>query len=109
MLFRPRQKRLPTVDEIENKKNYLTAEQLKDFLQNEEQITDPSLDESCKVIARFEPSNEGRKYDELGIDGFRFLLLHDEFCIMNPHKMHHIYHDMTRPLTDYFIATSHNT
>jgi hypothetical protein len=28
---------------------------------------------------------------------------------MNTDKSQRIYQDMTRPITDYFIATSHNT
>lgn len=98
-----------TKTDIDNKKNYLTVEQLKDFLQKDQYMTDISLEDSLKLIKTFEPSSEGQEHDELGIDGLRLLLLHDEFCIMNPHKSHRVYHNMTRPLTDYFIATSHNT
>jgi hypothetical protein len=68
-----------------------------------------SIEDSSKLIAKFEPSSEGQKYEEIGVDGLRLLLLHDEFCIMNPNKSYKVYHDMTRPITDYFIATSHNT
>jgi len=91
------------------RKNYLTIEQLKDFLQQEENMRALSIEDCSRLIARFEPSIEGRQYEEIGVDGLRLLLLHDEFCIMNPDKSHRIYHDMTRPITDYFIATSHNT
>ena len=72
-------------------------------------MTDVTLEDSAKLIARFEPSQEGQQYEEMGVDGFRLLLLHDELCILNPNKSQRVYHDMTRPLTDYFIATSHNT
>lgn len=91
------------------KKNYLTIEQLKEFLQNEEQIVPLSIEDCSRLITRFEPSIEGQHSEEIGVDGLRFLLLHDEFCILDTNKTHRIYHDMTRPLTDYFIATSHNT
>ncbi|CAF3395848.1 unnamed protein product [Rotaria sp. Silwood1] len=91
------------------RKNFLTIEQLKHFLQKEEHMKALSIEDCSRLIARFEPSNEGRQCEEIGVDGFRLLLLHDEFCIMNPDKIHRIYHDMTRPITDYFIATSHNT
>ncbi len=104
--FPRRKKGVPDVD---NKKNYLTIEQLKDFLQKEQHMTSLSIEDSSKLIARFEPSLEGQKHKEIGVDGLRLLLLHDEFCIMNPNKSHKIYQDMTRPITDYFIATSHNT
>jgi hypothetical protein len=95
--------------DLDNKKNYLTTEQLKDFLQKEQKMESLSIEDSAKLIARFEPSSEGQKFEQMGVDGFRLLLLHEEFCIMNPNKSHQIYHDMTRPMTDYFIATSHNT
>ncbi len=89
--------------------NYLTIEQLKDFLQKEEQIKALSIEDCAKLIVRFEPSIEGRQCESIGVDGLRLLLLHDEFCIMNADKACRVYQDMTRPITDYFIATSHNT
>ena len=98
----------PSTHAVE-KKNYLTIEQLKDFLQNEEQIKALSIEDCSRLIARFEPSVEGRQCEEMGVDGLRLLLLHDEFCLMNAEKANRVYHDMTRPITDYFIATSHNT
>ncbi|CAF1147619.1 unnamed protein product [Adineta ricciae] len=91
------------------RKNYLTIEQLKDFLQKEENIKALSIEDCSRLIARFEPSVEGRQCEGMGVDGLRLLLLHEEFCLMNADKSHRIYHDMTRPITDYFIATSHNT
>lgn len=91
------------------RKNYLTIEQLKDFLQNEEHIKALSIEDCARLIVHFEPSGEGRHCEEIGVDGLRLLLLHDEFCLMNAEKANRIYHDMTRPITDYFIATSHNT
>ncbi|CAF0734693.1 unnamed protein product [Didymodactylos carnosus] len=89
-------------------KNYWTIEQLKDFLQNEQHMT-VSIEDCAKLIKRFEPSVEGKQCEEMGVDGLRLMLLHDEFCIMNPNHANQVYHDMTRPLSDYFIATSHNT
>lgn len=91
------------------RRNYLTIEQLKEFLQHEEHIKALSIEDCSRLIARFEPSNEGRHCEEIGVDGLRLLLLHDEFCLMNAEKANRVYHDMTRPITDYFIATSHNT
>jgi hypothetical protein len=99
----------PTSSNSVEKKNYLTIEQLKDFLQKEEHMRALSIEDCSRLIARFEPSIEGRQCEEIGVDGLRLLLLHDEFCIMNTDKSQRIYQDMTRPITDYFIATSHNT
>jgi hypothetical protein len=108
LTFRRRRKETTTSD-IDNKKNYLTIQQLQNFLQEEQYMKDLSIEDCSKLIARFEPSSEGQNYEEIGVDGLRLLLLHDEFCIMNPNKSYNVYHDMTRPITDYFIATSHNT
>lgn len=99
----------PTSSNTVERKNYLTIEQLKDFLQKEEQIRALSIEDCSRLIVRFEPSIEGRQCEEIGVDGLRLLLLHDEFCILNMDKAQRIYHDMSRPITDYFIATSHNT
>ena len=99
--------RIPSNESRRN--NFLTSEQLKHFLQKEEHIQALSIEDCSRLIHRFEPTVEGRQSDEIGVDGLRLLLLHDEFCIMNSDKVHRVYHDMTRPLTDYFIATSHNT
>jgi len=99
----------PTSSDLIEKKNYLKIEQLKTFLQKEEHMKSLSIEDCSRLIARFEPSVEGRQCEEMSVDGFRLLLLHDEFCIMNTDKSYRIYHDMTRPITDYFIATSHNT
>lgn len=103
-----KQKKWPKVETIEQK-NSLTIEQFKEFLHEEQQMKSISIDECAKLIQRFEPSDEGRQYDQIGIDGLRLFLLHDDFCLLNPSKVQHIYQDMRRPLTDYFIATSHNT
>ncbi|CAF1576103.1 unnamed protein product [Rotaria magnacalcarata] len=95
--------------DVTDENQYLSIEQLQDFLQKEQHLKTISIEDCSKLIARFEPSLEGRASEELSVDGLRLLLLHDEFCIMNPNKTRRVYHDMTRPITDYFIATSHNT
>ncbi|UJR17051.1 hypothetical protein I4U23_003948 [Adineta vaga] len=104
-----RRHRRPSSSNVIDKKDYLTVKQLKDFLEKEQHTGIVSDEDASKLIDRFEPSDNGRKYNELSIDGFRLLLLHDEFCIVNLDKIQRVYHDMTRPITDYFIATSHNT
>lgn len=99
----------PSTPDSANKSNYLTVEQLQNFLQKSQQMKTVSIEDCAKLITLFEPSLEGRQSEQLGVDGLRMLLLHDEFCIMNANKSRRVYQDMTRPITDYFIATSHNT
>ncbi|CAF1523086.1 unnamed protein product [Adineta ricciae] len=94
---------------IAGKKNYLTMKQLRKFLVREQHMKNISYEDCSKLIDRFEPSDQRRSYKELSVDGFRLLLLHDEFCIIDIEKTERVYQDMTRPITDYFIATSHNT
>jgi phosphatidylinositol phospholipase C, delta len=100
---------LPSTSTNDDKRNYLTLEQFERFLRVEQQMATITVDDCSRLIVRFEPSIEGQQDRQLSIDGLRLLLLHDEFCLVNSIKTHRVYHDMTRPLTDYFIATSHNT
>ena len=68
-------------------------------------------DEDCKlVVDEFEPSPGRRKKSLLSGEGFsRFFLFSDLHDICDRSKMDNIYQDMTRPLSHYFVSTSHNT
>ncbi|CAF0885241.1 unnamed protein product [Adineta ricciae] len=102
-------RRSPSLTKTVHDNNYLTVEQFQEFLQKEQHMRDVTIEDCSKLIAKFEPSDEGPTCEEIGVDGLRLFLLHDEFCLMNADKAHRVYQDMTRPITDYFIATSHNT
>lgn len=41
--------------------------------------------------------------------GLREMLLSEEHQLMKPEHRNKVYQDMTKPLTDYWINTSHNT
>ncbi len=43
------------------------------------------------------------------ITGLREMLLSDENQLMKPEHRKTVYQDMTKPLTDYWVNTSHNT
>ncbi|CAF0949612.1 unnamed protein product [Rotaria sordida] len=62
-----------------------------------------------ELINEFETDVELQEKGQLSLNGFRNLLLSDEFSVMKPWCSRHIYQDMTRPLSDYYINTSHNT
>ncbi|CAM4790482.1 unnamed protein product [Rotaria magnacalcarata] len=53
--------------------------------------------------------NERLNNNQLLILGFRNMLLSSNFDIVKPSYARHIYQNMTRPLCDYYINTSHNT
>ncbi|CAF2666556.1 unnamed protein product [Rotaria sp. Silwood2] len=61
-----------------------------------------------KLIDEFETDVELQENGQLSLNGLN-LLLSDDFSLMKPWCSRHIYQDMTRPLTDYYINTSHNT
>ncbi|UJR10105.1 hypothetical protein I4U23_014327 [Adineta vaga] len=91
-----------------NTYNYMTIEEVKEFLMNE-QNQRLSSSEVAELIKKFDPSTEGKECIELGVDGLREMLLSDEYQLMNQEHRTRIYQDMTKPLTDYWVNTSHNT
>ncbi|KAK2105674.1 1-phosphatidylinositol 4,5-bisphosphate phosphodiesterase eta-2 [Saguinus oedipus] len=65
--------------------------------------------ESCQdIIEQFEPCPENRSKGLLGIDGFTNYTRSPAGDIFNP-EHHRVHQDMTRPLSHYFITSSHNT
>ncbi|CAF3286134.1 unnamed protein product [Rotaria sp. Silwood2] len=68
-----------------------------------------SLNQAQKVIDEFEMNTEFREKGFLSLDGFRNMLLSRNFDITESSSSREIYQDMTRPLCDYYINTSHNT
>ena len=78
-----------------------------------------------ELIKKFDQSIEAKECVEMGVDGkssertlrftvametgLREMLLSDEHLLMKPEHRNTVYQDMTRPLTDYWINTSHNT
>lgn len=79
-----------------------------------------------RLINEFEPDLDLRKKNLLSFDGifrarddfffklhflvgFRNLMMTDDFFLMRPWCSRQPYQNMSRPLTDYYINTSHNT
>ncbi|CAF2640601.1 unnamed protein product [Rotaria sp. Silwood2] len=105
---------------------YMDTNELLYFLQNVQnqkiivyQLKQCNVDYSiesivtCKqvqeLINEFEPNIDFKEKGQLSLNGFRNLLLSDDFSLMKPWCSRLIYQDMTRPLGDYYINTSHNT
>ncbi|KAJ8299405.1 hypothetical protein KUTeg_023465 [Tegillarca granosa] len=88
--------------------DYLSTDDLLLFLEAEQGMARVTKDKCLEVINNFEPSKEGRKLGQLGIDGFTHYLLSEECDIFDPdHKK--CCQDMSHPLSHFFIASSHNT
>ncbi|EDQ84931.1 uncharacterized protein MONBRDRAFT_34469 [Monosiga brevicollis MX1] len=83
----------------------LSPEQLQVFLrvEQEEKL---SLEEVEAIIKRFE---HARDDGFMGIDGFTNMLTDPSASAYKQQHRSEVYQDMTRPLSQYFIASSHNT
>ncbi|KTG44577.1 hypothetical protein cypCar_00000621 [Cyprinus carpio] len=65
--------------------------------------------EYCKmIINQFEPCSENQTRMVLGIDGFTNYMRSPAGDVFNP-EHYQVNQDMTQPLTNYYIASSHNT
>ncbi|XP_040843702.1 1-phosphatidylinositol 4,5-bisphosphate phosphodiesterase eta-2 isoform X1 [Ochotona curzoniae] len=89
-------------------KEHMDAADLQRFLEVEQKMVGVTL-ESCRdIIEQFEPCPENRRRGVLGIDGFTNYARSPAGDIFNP-EHHGVHQDMTRPLSHYFITSSHNT
>ncbi|KAL1020791.1 hypothetical protein UPYG_G00004710, partial [Umbra pygmaea] len=91
-----------------NHKDHLDAADLARFLELEQKMTKVTKDHCLEIVNKFEPCPENQKQGVLGIDGFTNYMRSPAGDIFNP-EHYEVMQDMTRPLCDYFIASSHNT
>ncbi|XP_036316840.1 1-phosphatidylinositol 4,5-bisphosphate phosphodiesterase eta-2 isoform X2 [Pipistrellus kuhlii] len=89
-------------------KDHLAAADLQRFLEAEQKMTGVTLESCQDLIQQFEPCPENRSKGVLGIDGFTNYTRSPAGDIFNP-AHHGVHQDMTRPLSHYFITSSHNT
>ncbi|XP_015999899.2 1-phosphatidylinositol 4,5-bisphosphate phosphodiesterase eta-2 isoform X3 [Rousettus aegyptiacus] len=89
-------------------KDHLGAADLQRFLEVEQKMTGVTLESCQDIIAQFEPCPENKRKGVLGIDGFTNYTRSPAGDIFNPGH-HAVHQDMTRPLSHYFISSSHNT
>ncbi|XP_041340435.1 1-phosphatidylinositol 4,5-bisphosphate phosphodiesterase zeta-1 [Pyrgilauda ruficollis] len=88
--------------------NILPNGQLLKFLAKEQFQTEANETTALEIIMKYEPIDEVRKKRQLSFEGFVRYLNSDECSIFkSQHKS--VYQDMTKPLCDYFISSSHNT
>ncbi|KAM9689135.1 1-phosphatidylinositol 4,5-bisphosphate phosphodiesterase eta-2 [Trichechus inunguis] len=91
-----------------NHKDHLDAADLQHFLEVEQKMTGVTLESCQDIIEQFEPCPENKSKGVLGIDGFTNYMRSPAGDIFNP-THHSVHQDMSRPLSHYFITSSHNT
>ncbi|XP_051029768.1 1-phosphatidylinositol 4,5-bisphosphate phosphodiesterase eta-2 [Phodopus roborovskii] len=91
-----------------NHKDHLDASDLQRFLEVEQKMNGVTLESCQNIIEQFEPCPENKSKGVLGIDGFTNYTRSPAGDIFNP-EHHGVHQDMTRPLSHYFITSSHNT
>ncbi|XP_016345022.1 1-phosphatidylinositol 4,5-bisphosphate phosphodiesterase eta-2a isoform X2 [Sinocyclocheilus anshuiensis] len=91
-----------------NHKDHLDTDDLKRFLETEQKMTNVSKEHCVKIVSKFEPCPDNQTLGVLGIDGFTNYMRSPAGDIFNP-EHYEVNQDMTHPLSNYFIASSHNT
>ncbi|TDH13847.1 hypothetical protein EPR50_G00037920 [Perca flavescens] len=91
-----------------NQKEVLDLHDLAHFLENEQKMRGLVKEYLVDIVTKFEPCPENLQRMVLGIDGFTNYLRSPAGDIFNP-EHNQVNQDMTQPLNNYFIATSHNT
>uniref|UniRef100_A0A667WWU6 Phosphoinositide phospholipase C n=1 Tax=Myripristis murdjan TaxID=586833 RepID=A0A667WWU6_9TELE len=91
-----------------NHKDHLDTDDLARFLETEQKMTKVTKDHCLEIINKFEPCSENQKHGVLGIDGFTNYMRSPAGDIFNP-EHYEVHQDMSQPLCNYFIASSHNT
>uniref|UniRef100_A0A8K9UT37 Phosphoinositide phospholipase C n=1 Tax=Oncorhynchus mykiss TaxID=8022 RepID=A0A8K9UT37_ONCMY len=91
-----------------NHMDHLDTSNLARFLELDQKMTKVTKDHCLEIVNKFEPCPENQKQGVLGIDGFTSYMRSPEGDIFNPeHNV--VTQDMSQPLCNYFIASSHNT
>ncbi|XP_067824452.1 1-phosphatidylinositol 4,5-bisphosphate phosphodiesterase delta-1a isoform X2 [Heptranchias perlo] len=89
------------------KEHVMTVEKLMDFLRKE-QRENSTPENAARLIQKYELNEEARSDYLMTKDGFLCYLMSPDSDIFNQeHKK--VYQDMTKPLNQYYISSSHNT
>uniref|UniRef100_A0A671NXQ2 Phosphoinositide phospholipase C n=1 Tax=Sinocyclocheilus anshuiensis TaxID=1608454 RepID=A0A671NXQ2_9TELE len=91
-----------------NHKEHMDLNDLQRFLENEQKMVNVTKDYCKMTINQFEPCSENQTHMVLGIDGFTNYMRSPAGDIFNP-EHYQVNQDMAQPLTNYYIASSHNT
>nr|XP_020453626.1 1-phosphatidylinositol 4,5-bisphosphate phosphodiesterase eta-2-like [Monopterus albus] len=91
-----------------NQKEVMDLHDLACFLENEQKMQGLTREHLVDIVVKSEPCPENLQRMVLGIDGFTNYMRSPAGDIFNP-EHNQVNQDMTQPLCNYFIATSHNT
>ncbi|XP_075711737.1 1-phosphatidylinositol 4,5-bisphosphate phosphodiesterase zeta-1 [Rhinoderma darwinii] len=106
--FVHRQDLLHLFHRLSKDQKVLTSEKLLEFLRDEQCEADANEDAVRQLVGRHELMLEARKENYMTLEGFvRFMNSADDHILRRDHTR--VYQDMTQPLTNYYISTSHNT
>lgn len=87
---------------------HLTPSDLHMFLLHDQQEVNTTEENCRELIAVYEPQPQMRNMDRMSLIGFRsFLRSQPQHLFNRAHRR--VYQDMTQPMTNYFINSSHNT
>ncbi|XP_077386423.1 1-phosphatidylinositol 4,5-bisphosphate phosphodiesterase eta-2 [Festucalex cinctus] len=91
-----------------DQKEVMDLHDLARFLENEQKMRGFAREHLMEIVAKFEPCPDNLQRLVLGIDGFTNYMRSPGGDIFNP-EHNQVNQDMTQPLGNYFISTSHNT
>uniref|UniRef100_A0A6Q2YH87 Phosphoinositide phospholipase C n=1 Tax=Esox lucius TaxID=8010 RepID=A0A6Q2YH87_ESOLU len=91
-----------------NNKEFMDLNDLVHFMENEQKMVGVTREYCMETISQFEPCPHNLQNMVLGIDGFTNYMRSPAGDIFNP-EHHFVHQDMTQPLCNYFIDSSHNT
>ncbi|XP_029309358.1 1-phosphatidylinositol 4,5-bisphosphate phosphodiesterase delta-1-like [Cottoperca gobio] len=86
---------------------FMSPQNLVDFL-IKEQIEKATLADAHNIIHKYEPDENAKEKKLLSKDGFLMYMHQPEALVLNPDHRE-VYQDMSQPLNQYFISSSHNT
>uniref|UniRef100_A0A8C7PT14 Phosphoinositide phospholipase C n=1 Tax=Oncorhynchus mykiss TaxID=8022 RepID=A0A8C7PT14_ONCMY len=91
-----------------NNKEFMDLNDLVRFMENEQKMAGVTREYCLEIVSQFEPCSQNLQNMVLGIDGFTNYMRSPAGDIFKPDH-HRVHQDMTQPLCNYFIASSHNT
>nr|XP_057935490.1 1-phosphatidylinositol 4,5-bisphosphate phosphodiesterase eta-1 isoform X2 [Doryrhamphus excisus] len=91
-----------------DRKDHLMPDELANLLRSEQKMVNVTPEYVAEIINKFEAADENKEKGVLGIEGFTSFMRSPTCDIFNP--LHNeVNQDMDQPLSNYFIASSHNT